>query len=162
MYRYWGRSSYTVLNVFEASNIAIAMASQSSSQDPPASQDKSAAWTQEQESRRKPGQKYPQPTPGAADRVFYETLLEQKPESMMAKQWCLEHGCVDKEVAERLVKELAGYKPGRLGSRPAASAAASSPASTHTARPTKVRNDMEIDADLAPGGGTETMTGGTF
>ena len=80
----------------------------------------------------------------------------------MAKQWCLEHGCVTKEVAEQLVKELAGYKPGRVGSRPAASTAASTPASSYGVKPTKVRNDMEIDADIAPGGGTETMTGAAF
>ena len=55
----------------------MAMATQSSQDDKQALAD---AWTQEQESRRKPGQKFPQPTPGAADRVFYETLLEQKPD----------------------------------------------------------------------------------
>lgn len=27
----------------------------------------------------KPGQKYPAPSPGAGDRVFYETLLKEKP-----------------------------------------------------------------------------------
>ena len=46
----------------------------------PSSQDFGSAWTQEQESRRKPGQKFPQPTPGAADRVFYESLLKQRPD----------------------------------------------------------------------------------
>jgi hypothetical protein len=28
----------------------------------------------------KPGQKYPTPTPGVAERIFYETLLQQRPE----------------------------------------------------------------------------------
>ena len=31
----------------------------------------------------KPGQKYPTPTPGSGDRVFYETLLRQRPDSHM-------------------------------------------------------------------------------
>jgi hypothetical protein len=35
----------------------------------------------------KPGQKFPTPTPGFGDRVFYETLLRQKPESAMAQEW---------------------------------------------------------------------------
>lgn len=35
----------------------------------------------------KPGQKFPTPTPGFGDRVFYETLLRQRPESAMAQEW---------------------------------------------------------------------------
>ena len=34
-----------------------------------------------------PGQKHPTPTPGFGDRVFYETLFRQRPESVMAQQW---------------------------------------------------------------------------
>eukprot|EP00978_Attheya_sp_CCMP212_P023475 scaffold71976_cov55-Attheya_sp.AAC.1 len=37
----------------------------------------------------KPGQKYPTPTPGFGDRVFYETLYRQRPESNMAQEWCV-------------------------------------------------------------------------
>jgi hypothetical protein len=33
----------------------------------------------------KPGQKYPTPAPANGDRVFYESLLEQKPSSEMAQ-----------------------------------------------------------------------------
>ena len=40
----------------------------------------------------KPGQKFPTPTPGFGDRVFYETLLKQRPESAMAQEWCLYYG----------------------------------------------------------------------
>jgi hypothetical protein len=36
----------------------------------------------------KPGQKFPTPTPGFGDRVFYETLLRQRPDSIMAQ------GCI--------------------------------------------------------------------
>jgi hypothetical protein len=35
----------------------------------------------------KPGQKYTTPTPGFGDRVFYESLLRQRPESEMAQEW---------------------------------------------------------------------------
>lgn len=35
----------------------------------------------------KPGQKFPTPTPGFGDRVFYETLLRQRPNSAMAQEW---------------------------------------------------------------------------
>ena len=35
----------------------------------------------------KPGQKFPTPTPGMGDRVFYETLLRQRPDSEMAQEW---------------------------------------------------------------------------
>ena len=35
----------------------------------------------------KPGQKFPTPTPGFGDRVFYETLLKQRPDSEMAQEW---------------------------------------------------------------------------
>ena len=35
----------------------------------------------------KPGQKYPTPTPGFGDRVFYESLLKQRQDSEMAQDW---------------------------------------------------------------------------
>ncbi len=68
----------------------------------------------------KPGQKYPTPTPGVAgpylgllppplthppthpppfliktkhtERIFYETLFEQNPQSAMAQEWCVQYG----------------------------------------------------------------------
>ena len=51
------------------------------------------AWRQQQIATMadstdvKPGQKYPTPTPGFGDRVFYETLLRQRPDSAMAQEW---------------------------------------------------------------------------
>lgn len=35
----------------------------------------------------KPGQKFSTPTPGFGDRVFYETLYRQRPDSFMAQEW---------------------------------------------------------------------------
>jgi len=39
------------------------------------------------EENLKPGQKQPTPTPGNGDRVFYETLFRQRPDSQMAQEW---------------------------------------------------------------------------
>ncbi|CAK4680800.1 unnamed protein product [Aphanomyces euteiches] len=63
-------------------------------------------WSKEQEANRKPGQKHPTPSPGFADRVFYESLLSQNPNSKMAKKWCLEYGVLDWDDAVALCKEL--------------------------------------------------------
>jgi len=50
----------------------------------------------------KPGQKYPTPSPGNGDRVFYETLIEQIPTSEMAQEWCLAYGILSLEKATKL------------------------------------------------------------
>jgi hypothetical protein len=47
---------------------------------------------EEAEVDRKPGQKYPTPSQGSADRVFYESLYRQKPQSEMAQDWCIAYG----------------------------------------------------------------------
>nr|CCA26067.1 conserved hypothetical protein [Albugo laibachii Nc14] len=63
-------------------------------------------WSNEQEANRKPGQKHPTPSPGFADRVFYESLLQQAPHSRMAQKWCLEYGILKWAEAEALCQEL--------------------------------------------------------
>ncbi|KAL0582768.1 hypothetical protein ABG067_007254 [Albugo candida] len=63
-------------------------------------------WSKEQEANRKPGQKHPTPSPGFADRVFYESLLQQTPHSKMAQKWCLEYGILKWSEAEALCQEL--------------------------------------------------------
>ncbi|ETI51940.1 hypothetical protein F441_04809 [Phytophthora nicotianae CJ01A1] len=63
-------------------------------------------WSKEQEANRKPGQKHPTPSPGFADRVFYESLLQQRPDSRMAQKWCLEYGVLKWAEAEALCKKL--------------------------------------------------------
>uniref|UniRef100_A0A7S2YRN2 Uncharacterized protein n=1 Tax=Entomoneis paludosa TaxID=265537 RepID=A0A7S2YRN2_9STRA len=50
----------------------------------------------------KPGQKFPTPTPGFGDRVFYETLLRQRPDSAMAQEWCVSYGVLPRKEAKRL------------------------------------------------------------
>mmetsp|Transcript_5509 Transcript_5509/g.8223 ORF Transcript_5509/g.8223 Transcript_5509/m.8223 type:complete len:108 (+) Transcript_5509:120-443(+) len=52
----------------------------------------------------KPGQKYPTPTRGYGDRVFYETLLRQNPNSSMAAEWCVSYGVLSKGEAAKLYK----------------------------------------------------------
>ena len=55
----------------------------------------------------KPGQKFPTPSPGSGDRVFYESLLQEKPESEMALLWCVEHGtALEGEASEELFQRL--------------------------------------------------------
>ncbi|KAK1931828.1 hypothetical protein P3T76_012760 [Phytophthora citrophthora] len=63
-------------------------------------------WSKEQEANRKPGQKHPTPSPGFADRVFYESLLQQRPDSYMAQKWCLEYGVLKWVEAEALCKKM--------------------------------------------------------
>ncbi|CAM9843747.1 unnamed protein product [Pylaiella littoralis] len=47
---------------------------------------------------------------GQADRVFYETLLKQKPESHMAQDWCLSYGVCGAAEAEELYKRVCKRK----------------------------------------------------
>ena len=51
-----------------------------------------AAAGGEGEEFSKPGQKFATPSPGSGARVFYETLLMEKPDCIMALAWCVEHG----------------------------------------------------------------------
>lgn len=68
----------------------------------------------------KVGQKFPTPPPGAGDRVFYETLLEQNPDSEMAQDWCLAYGVLPDDKAAQLNKVVNNRKSKPLGSnRPA-------------------------------------------
>ena len=53
-----------------------------------------------------PGQKFSTPPAGDATRAFYESLLEQRPDSMMAKKYCVEYGCLDADKANEYIKEL--------------------------------------------------------
>ena len=53
-----------------------------------------------------PGQKNSTPPAGDATRACYESLLEQRPDSIMAKKYCVEYGCLDAEKANEYLKEL--------------------------------------------------------
>ena len=71
----------------------------------------------------KPGQKHPIPSPGTADRVFYETLHAQRPDSRMALEWCVQNGVFPVEKAGKVFKWLqAQKKKERAGGEAASSA----------------------------------------
>ena len=50
------------------------------------------------------------PSTGNGDRVFYETLLKQKPTSEMAQDWCLSYGILDYDEAAKLYKKVCTRK----------------------------------------------------
>jgi hypothetical protein len=52
----------------------------------------------------KPGQKFQTPTPGDADRVFYESLHRQNPSSPMAQNYVIEYGVLPMSDATELYK----------------------------------------------------------
>jgi hypothetical protein len=58
----------------------------------------------------KPGQKFPTPSPGSGDRVFYDTLLQQRPDSEMAQEWCVSHGTLDLEEAIKVYRIICKRK----------------------------------------------------
>eukprot|EP01039_Chlorochromonas_danica_P010934 gene10934-12156_t len=58
----------------------------------------------------KAGQKFPTPSPGNGDRVFYESLLQQRPESEMAQEWCLAYGVLPADQAKRLYTTICNRK----------------------------------------------------
>jgi hypothetical protein len=58
----------------------------------------------------KPGQKFPTPSPGSGDRVFYDTLIVQRPDSEMAQEWCVYHGTLEYEEAERIFRLICKRK----------------------------------------------------
>ncbi|KAL3131344.1 hypothetical protein ABBQ38_000630 [Trebouxia sp. C0009 RCD-2024] len=63
----------------------------------------------------KPGQTRETPSEIDPLRRFYTTLREQRPDSEMAKKWCLIHGVLDDEDAEQIAAELK-LKKGQLRS----------------------------------------------
>jgi hypothetical protein len=103
---------------------------------------------QEQEESRKPGQKYPQPSPGAGDRVFYESLLEQRPDSLMAMQWCVEYGVLSKERAVEIYKELLKSKGKSSVSTASARSAPKSPKEEKKDKKSKKRKHTSSSSNI--------------
>jgi len=92
----------------------------------------------------KPGQKFSTPTPGFGDRVFYETLLRQRPDSFMAQEWCVNYGVLSHSEAERMNKKVLdakkkGIKSGAISPPP-------------KKKKVKVEHDIGGDADMSTGG----------
>jgi hypothetical protein len=55
---------------------------------------------------------------GPAVKIFYETLLQQRPDSAMAAEWLLKRGLLVDDVAQTWLKKL-GNKKGSTASKPA-------------------------------------------
>ena len=110
----------------------------------------------------KPGQIKITPSPGNGERVFYETLLEQRPDSEMAQDWCLQNGVLDEKAAARLMAVIAKRKanpPSQKKAPPpaaaaAAAAAASKSGSSSRGKKSSDPDEIGMDVDDA-GGGSE-------
>ena len=102
------------------------------------------------------GQKYATPAPANGDRVFYETLLEQRPDSEMAQDWCLAYGILPADKAEKLYKTVCnrkGIKPSPAAKKSSSSSSSSSSNQNNHGRAKKakvvVEGDMVMDSGFA-------------
>ena len=98
----------------------------------------------------KAGQKYPTPAPANGDRVFYESLLEQRPDSEMAQDWCLAYGVLPHDKSEKLYKTVCnrkGVKPSPMVNKKAPPAGKSS-SSSSSAAPGRRKDKVVIDGDM--------------
>lgn len=93
----------------------------------------------------KPGQKYPTPSPGNGDRVFYETLLAQRPDSEMAQDFVLAYGILDLEEAQKLNIKVAKRK-GKPAPSPMKKPASQSSSSSSSSKVVKVETKKEPTA----------------
>ena len=95
----------------------------------------------------KSGQKYPTPSPGAGDRVFYETLLQQRPESEMAQDWCLAYGVLSEAKARQVISQISSRRNGKGRTAPSpAKASKPAPAPAKASNPIK-RKALVLDDD---------------
>lgn len=56
---------------------------------------------------------------GPAVKIFYETLLQQRPDSAMAAEWLMKRGLLKDDVAKTWLKQLGKDKKGLTASKPA-------------------------------------------
>ena len=105
------------------------------------------------DTQRKTGQKFQTPSPGYADRVFYESLLQQRPDSEMAQEWCVQYGVLPEERAAQLWKLICKRKAGGSPKKSSSSSSSSSSNSKPQKRP-KMPNTIDgtsIVADTGEG-----------
>lgn len=62
-----------------------------------------------------PGQRFATPAPANGDRVFYESLLDQNPQSALAQEWCVSYGTLDEKTALSLLAIINKRKEGGGG-----------------------------------------------
>eukprot|EP00590_Aulacoseira_subarctica_P006875 CAMPEP_0172417676 /NCGR_PEP_ID=MMETSP1064-20121228/4208_1 /TAXON_ID=202472 /ORGANISM="Aulacoseira subarctica , Strain CCAP 1002/5" /LENGTH=131 /DNA_ID=CAMNT_0013156165 /DNA_START=29 /DNA_END=421 /DNA_ORIENTATION=+ len=99
----------------------------------------------------KPGQKYPTPTPGFADRVFYETLLRQRPGSEMAQEWCVSYGVLPDDEAIKLYDKVMKRKKIKTGGSPSKSEVAAAK-NTKKRKTNNIHDDVAVDVGMQVGG----------
>ncbi|KAL7444602.1 hypothetical protein ACHAXM_009520 [Skeletonema potamos] len=112
--------------------------------------------------KQKIGQKHPTPTPGNGDRVFYETLFQQRPDSEMAQEWCVNYGVLSEEEAAKIHKKISKRKAAAktTSSGAGGSSSSNSPApksekkksSSKKKKAKKILDDVEFDAGMGAGG----------
>lgn len=107
--------------------------------------------------KQKIGQKHPTPTPGNGDRVFYETLYRQRPESEMAQEWCVNYGVLPEEEAAKLYKKIqkrkaAAKSVGGSSSPGPKSEKKKGTSSSKKKKSKKILDDVEFDAGMGAGG----------
>jgi hypothetical protein len=107
----------------------------------------------------KPGQKHPTPTKGFGDRVFYETLLRQNPDSAMAQDWCIAHGVLSTKEAEKIYKTVLKRKKVSSTSSSAASSKSKAKAKSRGAKRKLVKEEAD-DVGMDVGGMNDSGIGG--
>eukprot|EP00577_Skeletonema_sp_RCC1716_P024863 CAMPEP_0113424500 /NCGR_PEP_ID=MMETSP0013_2-20120614/29631_1 /TAXON_ID=2843 ORGANISM="Skeletonema costatum, Strain 1716" /NCGR_SAMPLE_ID=MMETSP0013_2 /ASSEMBLY_ACC=CAM_ASM_000158 /LENGTH=119 /DNA_ID=CAMNT_0000312523 /DNA_START=75 /DNA_END=434 /DNA_ORIENTATION=- /assembly_acc=CAM_ASM_000158 len=104
--------------------------------------------------KQKIGQKHPTPTPGNGDRVFYETLYNQRPESEMAQEWCVSYGVLSEEDAAKIYKKILKRKAAAksVGGGSSSPVKSEKKKSSSKKKAKKVMDDVEFDAGMGAGG----------
>ncbi|EED87161.1 predicted protein [Thalassiosira pseudonana CCMP1335] len=100
----------------------------------------------------KTGQKFPTPTPGNGDRVFYETLLRQRPDSEMAQEWCVNYGVLSEEEAAKAYKAVVKRKGSKKASSTSPTPSSKSAGTKKKKKVKKVLDDVAYDAGMDAGG----------
>ena len=83
--------------------------------------------------------------------MFYETLLKQRPESEMARDWCLQYGIFDEEQAKKEYKAMIKRKEKSGGKSPKREKTSTDKKKKKKVK--KVLDDVEYDAGMDVGGG---------
>lgn len=84
---------------------------------------------------------------GLEDRVFYETLLQQRPDSEMAQEWCLFYGILDDQAARKLYEKYCkrkGITPKPLPPSPVKKASTATTSSQQVNKKRKVTADTGV------------------
>ena len=104
--------------------------------------------------KQKIGQKHPTPTPGNGDRVFYETLYNQRPDSEMAQEWVVAYGVLPEEDAAKLYKKIMKRKAAAksVGSTTSPTKSEKKKSSSSNKKGKKIMDDVEFDAGMGAGG----------